>query len=262
VLQAGLYYQLAMLPIQQHFSDLFSLRYAPQGLYNYLLHRPLLLSEFPYLWSLAGSRSPVLPFVRLSPIYWAEENTGLIYMFPLAVFSILPFLGLGRSPTRPPGQAGLDDLLAWLQKCLGWSFLLGLAIFATFFWTSNRYLLDFAPPLLILSMIGFWRVSEALRGQPADRAAMLYLGFALMVLTLVSSMLMTLAQDFESFGWLDPAIHFRRLVRRVLGPVLADEIQRFFEDVREIGPALYIRRLVRQLLGPVITEQVRGWLGR
>ncbi len=215
-LETGFSYQLAMLPIQSYAHDLFSIRYVLQNFYNYALNPPRLRYAFPYVWPQIGLRELIVPGLALSPIYFTEENTGLIYLAPFLIWSAAPALRVRNSMAASQKSDADARLLRWLWAALAGSFLSGFALFLTFFWTSNRYVLDFAPPLLMLSIVAFWQIAESLQSRPGARAALIFVGLLLLTFSLVLSAMLTLAQNAGAYGALDP--HISRHLRRWFGP--------------------------------------------
>ncbi len=206
VFETGISYQLAMLYIQGPGQQVFSLRYLIQNLYNYLLMPPKVRYNFPYLWPLMGIRRPILAGIQLPSLYFAEQITGIVYMTPFLLFAIPPALGLRGEGASQLGDETDRNLLRWLTTALGGSFLCGFGVFAIFFWASERYLMDFVPPLLVLSVMGFWQLSEKLRNQRVGRAGLVLVGAALLAVSLVVSNLLAIGLNAQGFRSLNPVL--------------------------------------------------------
>lgn len=156
ITETGYAYQLAGVDLIHHFDELFSGSYMIQNLYNYLLNPPQLLSDFPFVAMLKGNNSLGLPF------YFAEPVTGLIYMFPFAIFALVPlivFLWNRPNVYRSISSEADNNLrsLHWVIFSLGASFTTAFVLIMMFFWSGMRYAADFLPSLTALSTIGLWQ---------------------------------------------------------------------------------------------------------
>lgn len=154
--ETGYSYQLAGVDLQNHSAELFSGSYVIQNLYNYLLHPPQLMADFPFISMLKGFKNPRLSF------YYAEPMTGVMFMFPFCAFAVLPlFLFRSKRSRANVPENHIDDShlssLHWITLSLGGSILLAIFLLITFFWSGMRYAADFLPSLAVLSAIGFWQ---------------------------------------------------------------------------------------------------------
>lgn len=188
ITETGYTYQLAGVDLSNHFGQLFSGSYVIQNVYNYLLNPPHMMFEFPFVAMLKGNKSPGLDF------YYAEPMTGLLYMFPFAVFAAVPLVlyFLNRSnANQPANSGGENDLgpLHWITLNLTGSFLVAFFLLMFFFWAGMRYAADFLPTLTMLSAIGFWQGYHVL-GQKFP--AKTYYGIAGMILSGISIVVSTL----------------------------------------------------------------------
>ena len=204
--ETGIKYQLALLYIQKYPHDLFSIKYLLQNVFNYLFMPPKLRYNFPYILPSPGIRSPLIPGIPLPALYFAERITGLIYTAPIIVFALVPALWHGDRDAAGSIAEGERTLFRGLVAALGGAFLCGFAFFTVFFWASERYLLDFLPPMLLLSVIGFWKLSEALRPRPRARAAVIFLALLLAGVSVVVSNALAVALNSAEFRQLDPQL--------------------------------------------------------
>jgi hypothetical protein len=155
--ETGFTYQLAGTHIQEHLHEVISYRYVIQNFYNYLIAPIQFSSTFPFLVTNPGSIQPVLPFYELPGFYNAFFITGLIYSFPFMFFTLFLLKNRSRAsiPERVEDQKRAD--LTWALRTLSASTLSALLFLFVFFWSAMRYIADFFPALLLISLIGYFR---------------------------------------------------------------------------------------------------------
>jgi hypothetical protein len=155
--ETGFTYQLAGTHIQRHLHEVISYRYVIQNIYNYLLAPIQFSSTFPFLVTNPGSIQSVLPFYELPGFYNAFFITGLIYSFPFVFFTFFLLKNPGTTfiPGRIEDQKNAD--LTWSIRTLFASTLSALLFLLVFFWAAMRYIADFFPTLLLISLIGYFR---------------------------------------------------------------------------------------------------------
>lgn len=160
--ETGFSYALAGPELQKYAGDLFSPIYIPQNLYNYLFLPFQLHAQFPFIESASGNTQALFSFYPLPEVYGANRMTGLFYSVPFVVFAVVAvlrwfpafFKGASSGITD---EAGDRDIFLWLVPCLAGMALAAFAVLQFFFWTAMRYLEDFMPALILLSLIGFWQ---------------------------------------------------------------------------------------------------------
>jgi hypothetical protein len=206
VFETGIRYQLALLYIQGHWQELFSIRYAPQNLYNYILNPPKLRYNFPYVWPQQGFLRPITSAFALPGLYYAEEMTGLVYTAPFLAFTLVALIRPGRSEATGSFKLSQPDLLTWLKVALAGSFVCGFAFTLLFFWASERYLFDFIPSALLLGVIGLWQSSETLSSRPRGHTALILLALGLILASIGISSLLAVALNSDGFRQLDPLL--------------------------------------------------------
>lgn len=162
ITETGFSYALAGINLQKHSSELFSGLNIIQNLYHYLFSSPGFTSKFPFVSMLQTHKNIALPFYTSPEFYYAEPMTGLLYLFPFAVFAIIPLIGLlsdlfKRNPEIHSLEAGRHDLIGWMTLNLIVSCFASFFLIMFFFWAGMRYLGDFLPLLTILSVMGFWQ---------------------------------------------------------------------------------------------------------
>jgi hypothetical protein len=162
ITETGLFYQLAGINIQKHSSELFSSLNIIQNLYNYLFSVPGFTSKFPFVSMLQTGKNIALPFYTSPEFYYAEPMTGLLYLFPFAVFATIPLIGLlsdlfKGTPETHSLENGGQNLITWLTLNLVVACFTSFFWIMLYFWAGMRHLGDLLPLLTILSVMGFWQ---------------------------------------------------------------------------------------------------------
>lgn len=214
IFETGITYQLAGPYLQKYQQDLFSPVYILQNIYNYLLIPPKVKSAFPFLIPVYGNIKPILSFLTLPKIYYSQEITGYLYSAPFITLAIIPMVHLFSQFKRAEkSKAGEDDrqLFTWLSASLLGSFLIGFTFFLVFFWVAMRYFLDFIPPLVLLSIIGFWQGTRHFAIRPAGRLVFILFAISLIGISIASSNLLALSINSGRFREFNPVL-WRHLV--------------------------------------------------
>ena len=89
---------------------------------------------------------------------------------------------------------------------LAGSFLFGFAPLVMFFWVDARYTADFMPSLILLSIVGFWQGYRFMTDKPSLRKLYVAAGMVLMVISVIMSILLALAENAAQFQQFNPAL--------------------------------------------------------
>jgi hypothetical protein len=156
--------------------------------------------EFGYHFAFSGANESTSTHFSAS-FCWFNCR---VYLFePAHLSAYFPFVRVISPPTAPPGYMGVEDPygilpnipfvvlalaapLAFRQRhalkifasAVFFSSLATAAVIFTFQFAANRYMVDFLPGFVILSVVGFWALGERLAG-PARRLALGAAGAAL-----------------------------------------------------------------------------------
>ncbi len=199
VTESGLYYQLAGINLQKNYGLLLDPGYFFQNLYNYLIHPFGFDSQFPFVRVDDGSIRPILPSHPLAELYSSQQMTGLLPSVPFAVFALIPFTRSSIVKFKGQNQrAGIT--LPWAVWILSASFLVAFIFLMFFFWSAMRYLQDFMPCLLALSVIGFWQGYALLAPDSAVRKMYAVLGACLAGISILVSILLAVSINDARFG--------------------------------------------------------------
>jgi len=198
ITETGFSYALAGVNIQKHSAELFSSVNIIQNLYHYLIQAPDFTSKFPFVSLLQIRKHIALPFYTSPEFYYAEPMTGLLYLFPFAVFAILPLIGLlsdlfKRNPEIHSLEGGRYDLIGWMTLNLIVSCFASFLLILFFFWAGMRYLGDFLPLLTILSVMGFWQGCRLSAHKPLINTLYIYSGIILASISMVMGALLAIS---------------------------------------------------------------------
>lgn len=193
ITETGLHYQLAGPDLQAHYTELFSLSYVIQNIYNYIFNPLDILPGFPFVFMLKGSKEAVLPSYAVPEFYNAQPITGLLYIFPFAVFALVPLITIFSHLFTNKSADSLtrqdQTLPVWLLLTLTGCFSIAFCLLSSYFWVGMRFLGDFMPSLTVLSVLGFWMGYQFLVHKPLPKLLYAIFGF---VVTLTSILLSTL----------------------------------------------------------------------
>jgi len=209
VFETGLMYQLAGPFLQLYSHVLFSPLYLLPDLYNYLFVRPKIIRTFPYVKAGQGAGASRFPFLSLPRVYYANNLSGILPSTPFILFAIIPMVFLLLRKKSAGNQADRENhtySFNWLTISLAGSSLFGFAPLVMFFWVDARYILDFMPSLILLSLIGFWQGYRFMTDKPSLRKWYLVAGMMLMVISVIISILLALSQNALQFQQFNPVL--------------------------------------------------------
>jgi len=203
--ETGFYYELAWPNLQKYNDQLFSPVYVLPNLYNYLFMAPSITDTFPFIRSVQGAGAAKFPSISLPEIYFTRGLTGIVYSTPFMLFaSILLFPHIRKRKQDNNNQD--NDLFKWTVISLWGSFFTGLATFVSYFWVETRFLLDFMPPLVLLSIIGFWQGYLFLLDKPISRILYVAIAIGLIVISIMIGNLLALSAHRGGFKEFNPVL--------------------------------------------------------
>ncbi len=196
VFETGYSYQLAGPYLQKYSHVLFSPLYLLPNLYNYLVMPPQVNTIFPFLQPVEGYGADQLSTMNLPPIYSSGELTGILFSAPFVLFAGIPMMSLLSRKRNSNDQVDQENdtfLFKWLIISLLGAFLFGFAPVITFFFVETRYIADFMPSLVLLSIIGFWQGYNFLSHKSALHKLYVAIGMILIITSIVASVLLALS---------------------------------------------------------------------
>ena len=197
ITETGLYYQLAGANLREHSHELFSQAYILQNLYNYLFHAIDLSPKFPFVFMSPGRENPVFSFYSVPHIYSTEPIAGLLYTSPFAIFAGLTFFVASSKSILNKHSLDANDRkhLNLIILGLSGSFLIIFGLLLAFFWVGIRYTEDFTPPLMILSVIGFWQGYQLLRSKSLPGGLYVFIGVTLAIASILLNTLLAISTN-------------------------------------------------------------------
>jgi hypothetical protein len=201
--ETGIVYQLNTAYIQKHLHEVTSYKYFVQNIYNYFLAPPQIHDQFPFIFSNGGSTQSILPFLDLPDFYNTNPVTGLIFTVPFIFFSVLSIFE--RNPSHPEGvqTCETDSQFVWLIRVLSGGVLIALVFLLVFFWAAMRYVLDFMPMLMLLSIIGYCQGYALAKARGWERY-MAVAGILIAGLSLIVSPLLGISSSLKLYGRKNP----------------------------------------------------------
>ena len=184
VMETGNHYQWPGGNFSKTLSDFVSPGYIVQNLYNYLIHPFALGSKFPFLYIQYGVSEPLVPALSSPAGYGSQYIAGLLLTCPFIFFSA-PMLARSisyviqnhRYSKMEDGDHGSS--LGWAIIALSATFLFAFGFLLLYFWGAMRFMFDFFPSLILLSVIGFWQAYQSRTEKPTERKLLVYLGITL-----------------------------------------------------------------------------------
>ncbi len=202
-LETGFTYQLAAPYLQKHMNELFLPGYTFQNLYNYLFHPFAVKPSFPFLYPVRGIIQQIFPWPGLPELYTSQAITGLLCAVPFIVFAGIPILLLvkrsfRKSQAKDSSEHPEAASLHWITISLIGSCVLPFLSLLVFFWAAMRYVEDFLPALLLLSIIGFWQGYQLLPRTPRQGKIYATLGTVLAGASIIMATFLALSIYFTN----------------------------------------------------------------
>ncbi len=211
VLETGFFYSLSGTDLQKYHDALFSPAYILQNLYNYVLYPPVVGTEFPYFFPGQGNTVAIFSFYPLPAVYGTNPISGLIYAAPFAVFAIVPALAFisafvrKRVGTVIKGERA-PDFFTWVMIGLGGSSASAFFLLLIFFWAGMRYLGDFVPALVVLSVIGAWYGYGLLQQKPVEGRSYSVFAILMAATSIVMASLLEISGNIMRIQLYNPAL--------------------------------------------------------
>lgn len=201
ITETGFLYALAGPYLQKYSDKLFSPIYILQNLYNYLFVPFSIGPNFPNIQPTLGKLTAIFPFYSLPEIYFTNLITGLLYTVPFVVFGIVPSGQLilkvfEKNSTNKMSQDPDQKLFRWIIICLIGCWLAAFITLLMFFWAATRYMEDFMPALLTLSLIGFWQGYKLLAPRAVMGKVYAIFGIVLAIVSILVSALLAIAGHY------------------------------------------------------------------
>ncbi len=203
--ETGFRYALAAVYFQAYGEKIWSTVYVLQNLHNYLLNPPLLRFAFPYFRPTKGLAKSIAAFIPLPKLYSSQQITGLLYSAPFILFAIVPVIRVFRRAARSI-EGNHQRSFTWCIAALLGSLLSAVVFPLVFFWASERYMGDFVPTLLLLSIIGFWQLSYSIPSKSFIDLLYSFLAASLIIISITVSSLLALAINSNGFRQLNPVL--------------------------------------------------------
>lgn len=159
--ESGLNYQLSIAHFPDRFGEMFSLRYLIPNLYAYLFRLPGLESSFPYLAIPYNPEQSWPWFIRLPEQYiYHEPLVGILFSIPLVFLSLVALYTHITDVKWKLRAANIfpHGLASWLVWSLAGGAVMQLGVVLLYYFSAQRFILDFAPELLLLSIIGGFEI--------------------------------------------------------------------------------------------------------
>jgi hypothetical protein len=196
VTETGFTYSLAHQDMLLHRDDLFSPIYIIQNLYNYILNPPIFIEQFPFFKSQGTAENIVALLYSLPEVYRSQPITGLLYFAPFTVFAGIPII-MSFKKMYPATAAEDDKLRSYnsINVTLLGTFFSAFFFLLIFFWSALRYVGDFMPEIILVSVMGFWQGHQLLEPRPLAQKIYSLLGIFLAATGTVMSILIALSAN-------------------------------------------------------------------
>jgi hypothetical protein len=153
-------YQLSGLSLTEDYGDQTSISYMLPNFYTYVLRRPSLGGEFPFV-TVPWIKEDMWPsFIRLPEnYYYPEPAAGIPFVVPLIGFAAILvirwfwLLVNGDISWVDKKESIARDLFSWFGLCILGYIVIQMLILFIFVSSSLRYLFDLTPALIVLSSV-------------------------------------------------------------------------------------------------------------
>jgi hypothetical protein len=220
IFETGFSYQLTSQYLQKYSKELFLPVYILPNSYEYLIAPPKVISTFPFFKPIRTKGYLLFPFIDLPEIYSTRPITGILFSIPFIFFAGISLISIVFPKTGIKGEDNQNNSnysLKWIVVGLLGSFLFGFVTIVSFFWVVTRYLADFSPSLIILSIIGFWLGYCFLARWSIGRKIYVFGGISLMLVSVIISNLLVFSM--------------REPVYQAVNPILWDQLSSLFSVI-------------------------------
>ncbi len=209
VFETGLRYTLTFHNLDKFYGESFSLFYVLPSLWIYLFNPIEIQARFPFVLATYGHFPSFLSLSKPN-IYHSDQITGLAFCVPFILFSVVSVVNavslisqrlIKRHPTTDEGKG---EALLWISICLAGSGFLTFAAILFYFNITMRFLAEFIPSLMLLSILGVWQGYHLLQRKPLGRHIYVFFTLYLAVVTILVSLLLAMSENYNRFQHYNP----------------------------------------------------------
>lgn len=210
-LETGYRYVLSFDNLSTEDSQSFSLAYAAPNVWMYLLNPFETQPRFPFV-AATFFVNPLFQYAGEAGRYHLEASTGLLWAVPFTVFSLAAAANLGSlalSWNRRRGRARDDDgrrWQLWTLIVLGAALVPAAGVVLLYYDVRMRYLAEFLPSLMLLSVLGAFQGYRWLQRRPVIRRLYTLVAVCVALASVGTSLLLALAENYGRFRHYSPQL--------------------------------------------------------
>jgi hypothetical protein len=198
-LEFGLRYQITIYNLNRDMPLTFQPDYFPLNFYAYLLQPFEFISKFPFIQSTEVYTLMESFNIRPPKLFAGGPVTGILFSMPFLFLALIPFFSKDKAEDNAGDKPELRKFTLYL---LGGSFLISFATILVYFYEQTRFLLDLISQITLLAIIGYWMVV----GNSKSSKALLRVANALIVITIVASVLLSFSSEGNRMEKLNPML--------------------------------------------------------
>jgi hypothetical protein len=196
----GQKYQLANVNLRSY-PTLFGIDCLAPGLWSYFCRPMAIVPHFPFFLAVKGDGT-FPDWITLPQNYESYEPiTGLIFVMP--ILAMIPIAGLALLRRRP---ISTGNGLRWLVASLLLSAILGFLPVLLMIGSSQRYLVDLTPPLIIVTMIAIWWMTDRTRVSPKTARRTLAFAVPMVLISICVGFLVSIEGYGAHFRYFNPEL--------------------------------------------------------
>jgi hypothetical protein len=206
-LEFGFRYQITILDLNKKSNLMFLPDYFLLNLYTYVFQPFEVISKFPFIRpnAIVDSTNP-FP-IAFPEIYFAGRMVGLLCCAPFLLLSLVhlhPKFGLSQEKN----DSGISFSNNFVVSLLAGSFLIGFLGLIFFFFSQMRYIVDIISQIMLLGILGYWKIISAWQTSRSTRSRiLLWVAHLFIVSTICISLLLAVSSDYDRLKNFNPVLY-------------------------------------------------------
>jgi hypothetical protein len=202
----GFRYAITILDLNKQSGLIFQPGYFFLNLYSYLIQPFDLAGKFPFMYPTSMLINLYKLHSVIPPMYFAGRTVGLLFCAPFLLISLVHFypkLRLSQEKESSGASLSGESVVYFLAG----SFVLVSLSLLLFFFAQMRYLVDVISQIILLAIIGYWKIVSA-RQKFNTGPFKILLGVAnmLILFTVCAGLLLAFSSDYDRLQTLNPVL--------------------------------------------------------